>query len=118
MDRSLRAALFSGLIFPGLGQIMLGKRWFGWLIIASTTVAIIGIVYGIVLRIPFVMEQLNQDLGSGIPDVARIMEITIQSGKRGTFILERMSSWLLVFCWAGSIIHAFLSGKANPPLER
>ncbi len=113
MQKHIKAALLSGLVLPGLGQVVLGKRWIGSIIIILTGLGVACLVYSIVLRFPFIIDQLILELEHGMVEMPRIVEITIQSSKMGNSLLEISSTWLVVLCWAGSIIHALLAGRKH-----
>ena len=108
MKRSIKAALISGLIFPGLGQILVLKRKVRGSIFFLPTLA--GALY--ILRIAF--EQVNVlagQLASGaIPfDITLIAQQIATSRTNGPAMTA--ATLACVLCWSASIIDAVVFGN-------
>ncbi len=125
MNRSVKAALLSGLVFPGVGQIFLGRKLPGVALIGLTAAGIAGIVAGLTQRLPLIIDLLQKELQQGTLDSARIMAISRQAAASGGTAMENIGMILLVSCWVASIVHPFVagarrtgdhSGPGSPPL--
>ena len=125
MNRSSKAALLSGLVFPGVGQMFLGRKLLGVAFIGLTAAGIAGIVAGLMQRLPLIMDLLQKELQQGTLDSARILEISNQAAASGATALENIGMILVVSCWVASIVHAFVagdrqtddhSGPSSPPI--
>jgi len=111
MQKSLRGAFLSGLVFPGLGQWALGFK-----VLACTfmvlTIAGVGIIFlEISKRISSIREQVLLEAERGVLDFARILELSIESSKVGDSLLENTGLILIAGCWGASALHAYLAGK-------
>lgn len=108
MKRSIKAALISGLVFPGLGQVLVLKRKVRGSIFLLPTLA--GALY--ILRIAFgQVNVLAGQLASGaIPfDITLIAEQIAASRTNGPAMTA--ATLACVLCWAASILDALLFGN-------
>ena len=111
MKASTKGAILSGLGFPGVGQIMLGRKWEGIAFIIVTTGAILAIVYSAVQRIPLILEKLIPEMERGTLTLTMIFKETHKITAMGGTALEQISLWLIIICWVLSLVHAYLVGK-------
>jgi hypothetical protein len=111
MHRSLFAALLSGLVFPGTGQIYLGRRRRGWIIVLITLLAV---GYFAKQVLDPVMAMANQVLdGTLSPDPLAIAERLHQQGQVDNPLLT-LAMVVMLVCWVGSTVDAFLLGRRQP----
>ncbi|CAN7291648.1 hypothetical protein LJR289_001398 [Pseudoduganella sp. LjRoot289] len=108
MKPSFKAALISGLIFPGLGQMLVLKRFARGSVFLLPTLA--GALY--IVRIAY--EQINAlagQLASGaLPfDVALIAQHIAASRTNGPAMTA--ATLACVLCWSASILDALLFGN-------
>lgn len=108
MKQSIKAALISGLLFPGLGQILVLKRFARGCIFLLPTLA--GALY--ILRV--VMVQVNVlagQLANGtLPfDIAMIAQQIAASRTEGPAMTA--ATLACVLCWSASILDAILFGN-------
>lgn len=74
MNQSVKAALLSALIFPGVGQISLGHKKRGWLIIAFIAV-ILYLIINEVMKIAYTVIEDMQKNGATM-DIETISNTT------------------------------------------
>ncbi|WP_028101236.1 hypothetical protein [Pseudoduganella violaceinigra] len=104
MKQTTKAALLSGLAFPGLGQLMVLKRpKRGAAILLPALASFCWIMYGVWAATATLMEEaLN---GTLAPDPfaisARLHETSFVPG-------ADTAAWILVACWLAGIIDALL----------
>jgi len=108
MKQSIKAALISGLLFPGLGQILVLKRFARGCIFLLPTLA--GTLY--ILRV--VMVQVNVlagQLASGVLpfDITMIAQQIAASRTEGPAMTA--ATLACVLCWSASILDAILFGN-------
>lgn len=108
MKQAIKGALLSGLVFPGLGQVALGRKRLGAGIILVTTVGIALLAVGLSQRLGVIISQLGPELEQGSVDLERIVAATLAAGGGGG--LEGFSSLLLLGCWLGATVHGFFLG--------
>ncbi|MES2152052.1 MAG: hypothetical protein V4508_19920 [Pseudomonadota bacterium] len=114
MDRSLKAALLSALVFPGAGQLYL-RRYVPAAAFVLVALAPLWYLSDLVLaRATSIVDQVLS--GALAPDAALIAsQIEHQSGAEG--LLPTLAGWLLLACWVVSIADAWWSGRARLPEE-
>jgi TM2 domain-containing membrane protein YozV len=109
MDRSVRAALLSALVFPGAGHLLLKRAARGCIFLLPALVAAIYFVGQLMQRASFIIDQV---LAGTMPlDPALIAARLEHQGGRTP--LMTFSIIVIIVCWAGSIIDSFLIGRAR-----
>ena len=109
MKHSYKAALFSALIFPGSGHLLLKHYPMGILYAGIAS----GCLIALVMRAFEIAQTISDKLLSGeLPlDAARLSEeISMQSAAAGS-TLTTVATWLLVACWIISSADAFRLGR-------
>ncbi len=110
MKQSLKGALLSGLVYPGLGQYVLGRKGIGTSYMAVITACIIYIVTRVIKLISVALEQMTQMIEKGSSDIFNPLETAFKSSY-GSSWLDNAVPFVILFCWIGSIIHAYLIGR-------
>lgn len=109
MKQSVKAALLSGLIFPGVGQISIGRKKRGWFFILGSCILFYLIISTIIEQATSIVEKMQKD------DVALDMEsITKQTSELVAFTDNTFLNTLLILLilsWFISILDAYLIGK-------
>ncbi|WP_395398933.1 hypothetical protein ACHMW6_18995 [Pseudoduganella sp. UC29_106] len=104
MKRSVVAALLSGLVLPGLGQMVVFKRWLrGLLFMAPSGAALLWIMRGMVIGATDLLDQAAS--GRAPMDPVAMAEQMSASGGAGV----GMASLVLLVCWIASIADALLT---------
>lgn len=109
MNRAIKAALLSGLVFPGAGQIYLKKYGRGVVMLTLATVALIVII---AKGVTAAMREINTLIVTGQqPDINTITGIASSSSN----ILDGMEPLIifLLACWIVSIYDAYRTGKSS-----
>lgn len=109
MKASIRAALLSGLVFPGLGQFSLRrpKRALAFLAPALAAVLYLG---GQVLAQANAIVAKIQD-GSMDLDVQRIADMVAAAPPGADETWMTVASAVCIICWAGSVLDALLGKR-------
>lgn len=104
MQRAVRAALLSALVFPGAGQLFLRRPLRACVFIVPAVAALLYLV-GDVMRVATAMA--DQVLAGTLPldPVVLAARLHAQGGLPGS---ATASSAVLVACWAASIVDAFV----------
>jgi len=112
MKTAIKAALLSGFVFPGLGQIYL-KRYKRGL----TMMILVLLALGIIIRTVIVsaLESLKAiESGGGIADMQTISNLasidSVHSGINLNLILL-----FVLCCWLFSVVDAYIIGKRSIP---
>ena len=111
MNRSLPAALLSALVFPGAGQIYLGHRRRGWAI----ALTVLGAVLFFLSQVAGPVLALAQEVQDGklALDPLLIATRLHDQGQVDNPLLT-LAAIVLIACWVGSTIDAFLLGRRAP----
>ncbi len=112
MKKAIIGALLSGLIFPGFGQVYLGKKGVGLALILSTNLGLAGIALGLVLRLPLIMEKIQPELEKAPLNFEQLLELSVRyAGVGGGSLWEIISLVILAGSWLFAVAHAFHAGK-------
>ena len=109
MRHAIKAALISGLVFPGLGQIMLGEKKRGWLIFSVTLVCLIIIINEALQRAFLILEQIEQT--NQLIDITTISQAAARASAFSDNVLLNSVLIIILFCWLAGCIDAYLTGK-------
>jgi hypothetical protein len=109
MKNSLKGALLSGLVFPGLGQLVL-KRY------RSGISLMLIVLAGLVVIIRITMEQAYVILDKieaqgGTPDMEAITQAAAQAATPSDSRIINLVVLLMVLCWLIGTVHAYRVGK-------
>lgn len=111
MDRSLRAALLSALVFPGAGQLYLGRRARGCLFMLPALAAAGYVLAQVFERTSALLDDINS--GRLAFDPVLIAARLEQQGQDGA-PLTTVAVAVMLACWAVSALDAYRTGRAAP----
>ena len=109
MKNSLKGALLSGLVFPGLGQVALQRYWRGFALMLA-------VMAGLYIMIVTALQQAyaildNIEAEGGMPDSDTISQAAAQAAAASGSPMITAVSVLIVICWIVGIIDAYRIGK-------
>jgi len=109
MKHSLRGALLSGLVFPGLGQITLKCYRRGVVLLVVVSASLLLIVIKGVQQAFAILEKI--ELQGGALDMGTISNAAIEASTTPeSLILKLLFLWVIV-CWIISVVDAFRIGR-------
>jgi len=109
MKNATKGALFSALLFPGLGQIVL-KRYVRGSVIAVTVLAAVSLF--IVKAVKTALTIVDQlDLASGSISMNDINDAAIQASAVSTNVTLNITLMVILVCWIFGTIDAYLIGR-------
>ena len=111
MKKSSKALVLSGLVFPGLGQIIL-KRY------KAAAVIMLAVAISFYKMLSIALEQANAIVNKvitqgGVLDMQAITDAATQatiSTDNSTF---KLYLWVIIVCWLISIVDAWVTGKKS-----
>ncbi len=109
MNNSLKGALFSGLIFPGLGQVVLKHYKRGAVIMLTVLVSLSVVVVKAVQHALAILEKIESE-GGAISMSAISNAATQASTTSGSFTFN-LVLLLVILCWIIGIVDAYRIGK-------
>jgi hypothetical protein len=110
MKNSTKGMLLSGLIYPGLGQLILGYILSGIILALLATTDFCILLYRILLRTWRVLDQILPLLAEQKLDLHTLIELLNRDPAEGWW-LENISLISLVGIWLVGIGHAYFVGK-------
>lgn len=109
MNQSVKAALLSGLIFPGVGQISIGRKKRGWFIIFGNGILLYLIISKVIQQAKSIVEKMQEN--GAVLDIESISKQTTELvGFSNNSSLNTLLV-LLILGWFVSIIDAYLLAK-------
>ena len=115
MKSPVKAALLSGLVFPGLGQVYLKRYMRGLTIIIPV---ILGLMLIIGMAAIGALEGLKKiQIEGGNADMDTILNLAVTYSKPGA-VYSEIIFLFIVCCWLFSVIDAYRIGKKNLPDEK
>jgi len=109
MNNSLKGACLSGLVYPGLGQIVQRHYMRGIVLIGIVSACLMVILLNASRNINTILvniESSNSDL-----DIATILKEVNTFSAGQDYQIVKVSSSLIFCCWAIGIVDAYLAGK-------
>lgn len=111
MKKSSKAALLSGLVFPGLGHITLKQYLRGAMLIIATLAALSVIISSAYQRALTIVDRINS---GDIPvDTGAISEMVANSTSQAGDLMENIAVIVLAACWLFGMIDAYRIGVAQ-----
>jgi hypothetical protein len=109
MSNSLKGALLSGLIFPGLGQIALKHYKRGAVIMLTVIVSLAVVVVKAVQHALAILEKI--DLEGGIISMSTILNATTQASANSGSLILNLLFLLIGVCWITGTVDAYRIGR-------
>ena len=116
MKRSTKAALLSGLIFPGIGHLYLKRHVHGIILCMVSASAIYFIVSVAVTTALEVVEKIQSESGGVALDMAAITDLVSQQSS-GAEQPMNIATVALVVCWVIGIVDSYRQGRAQEKVE-
>jgi hypothetical protein len=111
MKRSSKAALLSGLVFPGIGHMVLKHYLRGSVLMLSALVAFSVIVTVVIQRALIIVDRINS---GDIPvETGAIAEMVSNSTNGADSLIQNISVIVLGACWLIGIIDSYRLGIAQ-----
>jgi hypothetical protein len=111
MKESSKAALLSGLLFPGIGQFVLKHYLRGSVLVLVALVALSVVVTRVFQRALTIVDRINS--GEIPVDTAAIAEMVSNSASAADGRTETVALLVLGACWLIGIIDAYRLGVAH-----
>jgi hypothetical protein len=109
MKNALKGALFSGLVFPGLGQVILKHYKRGVVIMLTSSASLLIIITKAVQKAFAILEKMELD--SGTIDMNMIVNAAKQSSRISGDSIFTLALLLFVFCWILGTVDAYRIGR-------
>ncbi len=109
MNNSLKAAFLSGLIFPGLGQIVLKHYKRGAVIMLTVLVSLSVVVAKAVQHALAILEKIESE--GGAISMSTISNAATQASATSGNLTFNLVLLLVAVCWIIGVVDAYRIGK-------
>lgn len=110
MRKTVKAVLFSALIFPGTGHFTLGRYKRGLLFFIPALLGLLILVYAAIDKAQTLAAQIGQ--GQVPLDAVALSDLVLSSTGENELLVLNIATWLLIICWIAGMIDSFRVGKA------
>ncbi len=112
MDRSVKAAMLSGLVFPGVGQLFLKRHVRGVLFLLPAAIATFYFSHAILAPV----LAIAHDVGAGIvPLDLFAIQRRVEATRIDTTMMD-LAVLVMIAAWIGSTLDAWLVGRQALPV--
>jgi hypothetical protein len=108
-NNSIKAALLSGLVFPGLGQLVLKYYKRGIVLMFMVSASLMVLIFKAVQHALTILEKI--ELEGGVIDIYSITEAATQASSSSDSLIYKLGILLIVACWIFGIVDAYRIGK-------
>jgi hypothetical protein len=108
MNRSVKAALISALVFPGAGHLYLKRRARACLFLLPTVVAVVVFLNDAIEQATKIAGEIMAGTMSADP-VAMAARLEQQGGST----LATVAAGVMVVCWIGAAVDAYMLGRGQ-----
>jgi hypothetical protein len=116
MNNSLKGALLSGLVFPGLGQVVLKHYKRGAVIMLAVLVSLSVVVVKAVQHALAILEKIQSE--GGVIDMSTISKAATQGSTSSGSLIFKIALLLIIHCWIIGAVDAYRIGKKKDLEER
>jgi hypothetical protein len=115
MNNALKGALLSGLVFPGLGQIMLKHYKRGIALMLGVSVSLLVMIVKVTQLALAILEKVASE-GMAV-DVGAISKSAIQAFTTSDSLIYNLVLLWMILCWIIGVVDAYRIGRMKD-LER
>jgi len=109
MNNAMKGALLSGLVLPGLGQIVLKSYKRGIALMAGVLGAVFVIVAKTVQQALAILEKVTSE--GGPVDMESVSNAANQATTATDSLIVNLAFGLIVLCWIAGVVDAYHTGK-------
>lgn len=109
MSKSIKAALWSGLVFPGAGHLFLQRYGRGIGLIGVSAICLFIIVSNAAEQAMAVVAKIEAD--GVMPDPSRILALASQGSAAADTQSLSIATMVLLVCWIVGVLDAYRLGK-------
>ncbi len=109
MNNSLKGAFLSGLIFPGLGQVVLKHYKRGAVIMLTVLVSLSVVVVKAVQHALAILEKIESE--GGAISMSTISNAATQAATTSGSLTFNLVLLLVILCWTIGVVDAYRIGK-------
>jgi hypothetical protein len=116
MKNSIKGAALSGLLFPGLGQVVLGHYKRGIALALSVLVCLLVIVVKALRQALVILDKIEAE--GRVVDMSTISSIASRSSTASDAVIYNFVLLLIMLLWIVAIVDAYRLGRKKDLEER
>jgi len=109
MSNSLKGALLSGVIFPGLGQVILKHYKRGIVLMFTVFASLMVIIFKAVQHAFTILGKI--ELEGGVIDIKTITDAATKASSTSDSLIYNFGILLILICWIFGTVDAYRIGK-------
>ena len=109
MNNAVKGALLSGLVFPGLGQVMLKHYKRGIALMLAVSVGLLVVIVKVTQQAFTILEKIESE-GRGV-DMRAISKAATQAFTASDSLIYGFVSLWIIFCWIIGVVDAYTAGR-------
>ena len=109
MNNSLKGAFLSGLVFPGLGQVILKHYKRGAVLMLAVSASMLVILIKALQQAFAIMEKI--ELEGSVINLSTISNAATQAATNFESPIFKLLLLLIIFCWIIGIVDAYRIGR-------
>ena len=115
MKNSLKGALLSGLVFPGLGQVALKHYKRGVALMLTVLICVIAVVVKASQQAVAIIERIQSE--GGVIDMNTVSKAAAQASTTSASLLINSLLLLIMVCWIIGVVDAYRVGRKKDMAE-
>ena len=104
MKNSIKGALLSGVVFPGLGQVILKHYKSGIALMLIVSVNMLLIIVKAVQHALAILEKIESE--GGAIDISTISKAATQASTTSGSLIFKIALLLIILCWIIGVVDA------------
>ena len=116
MKNSLKGALLSGLVFPGLGQVALKHYKRGVALMLTVLICVIAVVVKASQQAVAILERIRSE--GGVIDMNTVSNAAAQASTTSASLIINSLLLLIMVCWIIGVVDAYRVGRKKDMAER
>jgi hypothetical protein len=116
MRNSIKGAFLSGVVFPGLGQVILKHYKSGIALMLIVSVNMLLIIVKTVQHALAILEKIESE--GGAIDISTISKAATQASTTSGSLIFKIALLLIILCWIIGVVDAYRIGKKKDIEER
>ena len=116
MKNSIKGAFLSGVVFPGLGQVILRHYKRGAVIMFTVLVSLSVVIVIAVQNALAILEKIGSE--GGTISMSTISNAATQASTASESLIFKLLLLLITFCWIIGTVDAYRIGKKKDIEER
>lgn len=108
MRRAMQAALLSGIVFPGLGQLWLKRYLKGAILVVAVSASLAIVALKAAHTALAILERME---AGGVVDMVAVADLATRASVTPDDVKTKAALAVLALCWIAGVVDAYLVGR-------